>query len=50
MTEEKAIRAFETMINIIKQDGEDVVTKIDIPLIEKAIEALNNQIKRRIEE
>lgn len=47
MTEEKAVEVFEAIINIIEQDDEDIVTRADIPLLKKAIDALNEQIKNR---
>ena len=47
MTEEKAVLVFETIINIIEEDDDDILTRADIPLLKMAIDALNEQIKNR---
>jgi hypothetical protein len=47
MTEEKAVKTLETVINIIEQDGNDTVTVADIPVLKMAIDALNERIKMR---
>lgn len=47
MTEEKAVKTLETIINIIEQDDDDIVTRADIPLLQMAVDALNEQIKNR---
>lgn len=47
MTEETAVKVFETIINIIREDDDDMLTRADIPLLEMAVKALNEQIKNR---
>ena len=47
LTEEKAVKSLETIINIIEQDGNDTVTVADIPVLKMAIDALNYEIRMR---
>lgn len=43
ITEEEAITELQNTIYLIKQDGKDWVDERDIPIFEKAIEALKHQ-------
>ena len=44
MDKEEAIEQFKYAIELIKQDGKDYLDERDIPMLEMAIEALENQI------